>query len=485
MNFVTLFSSYRLAIFKYHHIAKPCPLVAILQKHPIMQKIFLIIFTLTTLSSFSQKLDITTIDRSKISATILDSAAKSKLLKQFNGKQDNRLRKKWTARTFLLSDGKVIIEFYDKNAALVNNIEQFKKLEEVRFVKNAIDFLKKNISYKIDLPFEKGKEIIEVEKPKRLTQYRSDMPQWYDFEVYELSTGQILFLDKSAHLKGASIFPDIKTLASENTSVLETVYGSQDDEHLMKALASGDRLSDYDVNDHLIYPKYLVDLIKNHKLALTEQKVYVSDFFGNLYKSANGYYILVDEVNQKNGAGNKMPILSLRIYETLQQVKDAQANYETFKNKGVTSEHFYQKISDKYGEKFPNFVPQLIDALPAILNFDKEQLSFDSLGIDLVDEALKWNGTNYKLFDTWFPPVLAYYGQCYITGKQDGKWTMYFDKENKVWIPGLKLKDGSSAWDWIDFYKDLAEGPIPLRWAGDWDGSRKKMRSSTKTQNNH
>ncbi len=440
---------------------------------------------MTALNSISQKLDITTIEKTKIKATLLDSASKSQLLTRLNGKQDNTLRKKWTARTFLLSDGKVLLEFYDKQALLIDNIEQLKKIEEVRFVKNNIDFLKKNISYKIELPFEKGRQIIEAEKPKRLTQYKSDMPEWYDFEVYELNTGQILFLDKSENFKAAAIFPDIKTLASEKTSVLETAYGSDDDEYLMKVLASGDRLSDYDVNDHMLYPKYLKDLIKNHKLTLVEQKIYVSDFFGNLYKSENGYYILIDEVNQKNGAGNKMQILSLRIYETLQQVKDAQAKYEAFKDKGVTSEHFYQKISDKYGKTFPEFVPQLIDTLPSILNFDKEQLSFDSLGIDLVDEALKWNGTNYKLFDTWFTSTLAYYGQCYITDKQDGKWSMYFDKESKVWIPEVKLTDGTSAWDWIDFYKDLAEGPIPLRWTGDWDGTRKRIRSDIKTQNSH
>jgi hypothetical protein len=139
-----------------------------------------------------------------------------------------------------------------------------------------------------------------------------------------------------------------------------------------------------------------------------------------------------------------------------------------------------KKIFNKYGENFPAFVKQLIDTLPSILNFDKEQLSFDSSGIDLVDEALKWNGTDYKLFDTWFPSILAYYGQCYIADKQDGKWTMYFDKESKVWIPEVKLKDGTSAWDWIDFYKDLYEGPIPLRWTGNWGGSRKKMRADIK-----
>lgn len=448
-----------------------------------MRQALLIIFTLVALNSFSQKLDITTIDKSKVSATLLDSAAKSQLLTQFNGRQDNTLRKKWTARTFVLSDRKILVEFYDKNAVLIDNIEQFKKTEGVRFVKNTIWNLKKNISYKIELTFEKGKQIIDSENPKRLAQYKSDLPQWHDFEVYKLNSGQILFLDKSENLRAAAIFPDIKTLASENTSVLEEEYGSQDDEHLMKKLASGDRLLDYEEDFYLIYPKYLKDLLINHKLTLAEQKVYVSDFFGNLYKSENGYYILVDEVNQKNGAGNKMQILSLRIYETLKQVKEAQAKYEVFKNKGVTSEHFYQQISDKYAEKFPMFVPQLIDILPSILNFDKEQLSFDSLGIDLVDEALKWNGANYKLFDTWFPSILAYYGQCYIADKQDGKWTTYFDKEDKVWIPEVKLNDGSSAWDWRDFYKDLSEGPIPLRWTGDWDGSRKKMRSRIKIQN--
>ncbi len=434
-----------------------------------MRQLLLIIFTLKALNSFSQKLDITTIDKTNILATLLDSAAKSQLLTQFNGRQENTLRKKWTARTFLLSDGKVVVEFYDKNAVLIGNVEQLKKLEEVRFVKNTIDFLKKNISYKIELTFEKGKQVIEADNPKRLSQYKSDMPEWFDFEVYELNTGQILFLDKSENFKAAAIFPDIKTLASEKTSVLETAYGSDDDEHLMKVLASGDRLLDYDVNDHLFYPKYLKDLIKNHKLTLVEQKVYVSEFFGNLYKSENGYYILVDEVNQKNGAGNKMKILSLRIYETQQQVKEAEKKYNEYKNKIGKSEHFYKQISDKYGQKFPEYVSQLIDSIPIILNFDKEQLTYDSLGIDLIDEALKWNGTNYELFDKWFPALLAYYGECYIKNKKEGKWTMYLDTEYKVWVPEVKLDDGSSAWDWINFYKDLFEGPIPLRWAGSWD----------------
>jgi hypothetical protein len=442
-----------------------------------MRKLLLIILALTTLNCYSQKLDITTLDKSKVFTSILDSVAKLDLMTKFNGRQDNSIRKKWTARTFQLSDGRILIEFYDKQALLINSLEDFKKLEQIRFVKNTVDFLKKNISYKIELTFEKGKQIIDTEKPKQLTQFKSDSPEYFDFQVYELNTEQILFLDKSENFKTATIYPDLKTLSSDNSTIQEQVYGSEDDEYLMKKLASGDRLSDYEVNDHLIYPKYLKGLIKSHKLTLVRQRVYVSGFFGNLYKSEIGYYILIDEVNQKNGAGNKMQILSLRIYDNIEQVRQAGSKYKEFKNKGVTSEHFYQKLSNEYGQKFPEFISQLIDALPTLLNFDKEQLSFDSTGMDLIDEALKWNGTNYQLFDNWFPSVLAYYGQCYISDKQDGKWTMYFDKESNVWIPEVKLKDGSPVWDWIDFYKSLYEGPIPIRWAGDWDGHIKKMRS--------
>ena len=423
---------------------------------------------------------IITLDKAQVEATVLDEATKNQLLDDLKGKQDNSLRKKWTARTFVLSGGKILIEYYDRQAVVIDNIENFKKLDRVRFVKNTVDFLKKNISYKIELSYEEGSRIIQDEKPKRLANLKSDMPEYYDFEVYELSTGQILFLDKSENLKSATIYPDLKTLSSDDNTVAEQVYGYEDDEYLMKRLAAGDALLDYEPNEFLIYPKYEKDLIKNHKLSLIESKVFVdiSSFYGNLYKSENGYYMLLDDFNQINvPKTGKIGIGTLRVYERLEDVRAAQKKYEEFKDKGVTSEHFYKKLSDKYGKSFPEHVQQLIDSLPILLNFDKEQLSFDSLGIDLVDEALKWNGTDYKLFDTWFPSILAYYGQCYITDKQDGKWVMYFDKENKIWIPEIILNDGYSAWDWRNFYKDLYEGPIPLKWAGDWDGSMRKWRN--------
>lgn len=384
-------------------------LVAILLKHPTMKQILLIIFTLTTLNSFSQTLDIITLDKSKVVINLIDSISKSQLLTQFNGRQDNTLRKKWTARSFLLSDGKLLVEFYDKNAVLIDNLEKFKKLEEIRFVKNTIWNLKKNISYKIELTFEKGNNIVQEENPKKLKNLKSEMPEHFDFEVYELNTGQILFIDKSQNFKSATIYPDLKTLSSENNIIAEQVYGSDDDEYLMKKLASGDPLLDYEPSDHLIYPKYEKDLIKNHKLTLIESKVFVaSNFYGNLYKSENGYYILLDDFNQLNVAKTeKIGIGTLRVYSSIDEVRVAQKRYEEFKDKEVTSEHFYQKTSDTCGQNFPEMVNQLIDKLPELLNFDKEQLSLDSLGIELIDEALKWNATNYKLFDSWFPSILC------------------------------------------------------------------------------
>jgi hypothetical protein len=448
-----------------------------------MRQLLLLFLTLTVSNLYSQQIIIQTPDKVQVKVVILNEAAMRQLLTQFNGKQNDSLRKQWTARTFVLSNGEILIEFYDRQAALIDDLNDFKKLERVRFVKNNIGFLKKNISYKIEMSIEEGTGISKNEHPKRLDNLKSNMPKYFDFEVYELETGQILFLDKSKNQEKAAIYEDLKTLSSDyDGPIQELVYGSQNDEYLMKRLASGDALSDYEPNAQFLYPKYINDLIRNHRLTLIEKKVYVDQFYGNLYKSERGYYVLIDEVDQANGAGSKMQILTVRIYETLQQVRDAQKAYEKFKDAGVRSEHMYQKVSDKYGEKFSDFVPQLIDSLPLLLNFDKAQLSFDSVGIDLVDEAFKWNNANNRLFDTLFPSILAYYGHCYMTDKKDGKWLMYLDKESNVWIPEVMLNDGSPAWDWIDFYKDLFEGPTPLRWAGDWDVQRKEIRSRIKTK---
>jgi hypothetical protein len=205
----------------------------------------------------------------------------------------------------------------------------------------------------------------------------------------------------------------MKGLRSDNNDILSQYYKGM--EEWTEKLVNGDPLFDYEVDGHLVYPNDIPALLKNHNLSLVESKVYVNDFYGNLYQSTKGYYILIDEINQKNGAGNKMQILTVRIYDNLQAVRDAQAKYEDFKNEGVKSEHFYQKISDRYGKNFPAYTNKLIESLPLLLNFDKEQLTFDSTGMAIVDEAIRWNHSNYQLFDEWYPSVLAYYGQCYMT----------------------------------------------------------------------
>ena len=412
-----------------------------------------------------------TLDNSKIEVAIISDSAKHKLLQDFNGKQDNTNHKQWTARTYRLSDGRLLIEFYDRQAAIINNAIDFDKLKEIRFIKTYIDFLKKNISYKIELNYNKGKEIVKQLNLKKNDKFKSELLDFTSIEVYELTNGQILFINTTNNSKSAVIYENIKALASECNDVQNQFYG--DLETSSQKFINGDPLLDYENDGQWVYPKDEKKVIQKHKLKLVESKVFVETFYGNLYKSENGYYVLIDEVNQKNGGGNKMRILTARVYESIEEVRKAQAKYEKFKNEGVRSEHFYQKISDKYGKDFPSFTKQLIDSLPLVLNFNKEQLTFDSTGMTIVDEAIHWNHSNYLLFDKWYPSVLAYYGQCYIVNKKVGSWIVKKDKEDNVFIPHLVLKNGEDAFDVRDFYKDLLEWPISIKWAGNWDGQRR------------
>lgn len=445
-----------------------------------MKRHFLVsILTLLTLATVAQKITITTLDNFTVDVDIVSDLDKRELIQEFDGQQDNTIRKQWTARTYRLSDNRILIEFYDRQAALVKSEDDFQKLNEVRFTKNYIDFLKKSVTYKIQVPFEKGVELSK--SAKQIPDLEPEMPQYFDFEVYQMQTGQILFISKSENNKSATVYENMKGLCSDNTDILSQYY--QGMEAWTEKLVTGDPLLDYDIDGHLVYPKDIPALIKNHSLSLAESKVYVNDFYGNLYKSDKGYYVLIDEVNQKNGAGNKMPILTVRIYEKLQDVRNAQAKYEKFKTEGVKSEHFYQQISDKYGRDFPTYTQKLIDTLPSILNFDNEQLSFDSVGMSIVDEAIRWHHSNHKLFDIWYPSVLAYYGQCYITDKKDGKWVVKKEKDYAVWTPHLVLSNNEDAFDVYDFYKDLSEWPQSIKEAGDWDGWRKNMRKQMKLDN--
>lgn len=415
---------------------------------------------LIALPGLSQKMTITTLDGGTVDVEIVPDSVRKILLKQANGQQDNSLRKRWTARTYRLADNRLLLEFYSREAAVIRNLSDFKQLQNVHFIKTYINFLKKTVSYKIELPYEQGKELSKT--ARRLSKLKGDY-----YEVFQLPTQQILYLTDTS----AIVYENLKALSSENSHVSDRYYKSDE---WTKHLIGGDPLFDFEPNEHQVYPRDIARLIKNHKLTPVETKVYVSNFFGTLYRSPDGYYVLIDEIFQPNGAGDRMPIVSVRIYETMDKVKAARARYEKLKNEGVRSEHFYQYITNKYGSDFPKYAARLIDTLPAILNFDKDQLTFDSVGMDIVNEAILWNHDDFGLFNEWMPAVLAYYGQCYMTMKKDGKWVMKKAPDNVI-VPYLVLADGTNAFDPYDFYKALYEWPSDIRWAGDWSGWQRDL----------
>ncbi|KIC64219.1 hypothetical protein [Chryseobacterium taiwanense] len=433
-----------------------------------MKKLIVFFIILITSNLLSQNMKIINNNKENINIKLIDSTTISNLVSTFNGKKDLSKYKKFTSKTFVLNDHRIIIEFFDRQGVLINNENDFDKLKEVRFVKNRIWNLKKNISYKTELNFEQGLKIRESEKPEKLSKFKEIYGD-SSLGVYKLRNNQILFLNDYGTKKYAGIYPDLKTLASEEINISEQYYSSDDEEILMKKLASGDALTDFEPNEHLVYPKYIADIIKNHKLELIEQKVYIKEFYGNLYKSKrNGLYFLIDEINQKNGSGSVMKILEINIFDNLIDVRNAKKNYTKFKDKPFFLENFYQKISNQYGKDFPKYVTQLIDKLPKILNIEIENLTFDEKGLETLDEAIVWNHEKSQLFDQWFPCVLAFYGQYYIQNKKDGKWITKFDKESDLWIPQLELNNGRFAWDEWQLYKGLYEGGTRLSWLEDF-----------------
>lgn len=446
-----------------------------------MKNISIIFLLLISINSFSQKMEIINAAGEKIEIILFNQERTKELLEEFKGVKKEALKKDWTARTYQLSNGNFLVEFYDGQSMITKDQSDLAKLRGVRFVKNYLLSFKKNISYKIEIPYEEGKDLANSRIAKKLPAYQSDLSDMNDFAVYRLDSKQILFINLE-HSKSATIYKDIKTLASENGDIEAIAYGFEDDEHYMKELAKGNALNDFEPNEHLIYPKYLNQIIKSHQLTLKESKVYIHEFCGNLYRSQKGYWVLIDDVNQPDRVGEKLPILELRIFEDLEGLKKAQANYEKYKNDELKREHFYQRISDEYGANFSNHIDTLIHKLPQILNIDEEEFSISKDGLSILNEAIKWNHYDEKLFDTWFPSVLAYYGTYYIQSHQQGKWESKFDKVNKVWIPQITLDDQTAAFDMLDFYKDLLESPVPIEWAGDFDGRRKRLRNKFKNK---
>ncbi|MBO9573261.1 MAG: hypothetical protein J7497_13800, partial [Chitinophagaceae bacterium] len=81
----------------------------------------LFIFGKTSLNA--QPLRIITTDHSVIEVLIISDSVKRSIIQLNDGKEDTSLYKKWTARTYLLNNQQIIIEFFDRQAALVNTIK--------------------------------------------------------------------------------------------------------------------------------------------------------------------------------------------------------------------------------------------------------------------------------------------------------------------------------------------------------------------------
>lgn len=444
-----------------------------------MKQILIILFCSLSTQLMAETLDIF-IDGETIKVELLNKTKKDSMLENHNGQVREDLFKEWTRQIFLLNDSSIIIDFYDFQGARIKNEEEFHKLKNVRFVKNYIDFLKKNVSYKYSITLE---EIPKIKEKGKKLDFSSKRPEWYNYELFELKNGNILFTIMIKGVESATIYNDFKTLAADPEAIpnegseefIEQYYKGMDE--WTERLVSGNPMLDFEPNEHLVYPKDIKKLIKNHELKFVENDIYVSMFKGNLYQSTNSYYVLVDEVNQKNGARNRLSILTVRIYENVEQLNQAKENYQEYLRIGFSTEYFFQNISDKFEDKFAKKADSLISILPDILNFNPNDLTFDEKGISVVDEAIRWNHNNYAYFDSWFPSVLAFYGKCYNEQKEPVKWITKRDEESNLNIPYLVDNKNNPIFEPSEFYKVLVEWPSSIKWAGDWNGFKKRLKN--------
>ncbi len=422
----------------------------------------------------SQRLEVHLIGET-VSIEILDHVSKIKLITELEGRVDSDLFKLWTRQSYLLRDGTILIEFYDLQAARVASRADYKKLKNVRFVKNYSWFLKKNISYQYEIDWPVDPKVYR--NPIQL-EFISERPEWYNYEVWQLENGNSLFIIDIHGRKRATVYNDMKTMASDpnatpnsgSEELIAQLYGG--DEERSQRLLAGDPMLDFEPNHHLVYPQDVEQLISAHKLNLVAQQKYVDTFYGNLFRAEGGYYMLIDDQDQLSMTGAPLSILSVRVYEHLAQLDSAIAKYKLSHNLEYESNPFYQAISNQYGRNFSGSADSLIQSLPALLNFAPEQLTFDDQGMRIVDEAIRWNHEFENTFDAWFPAVLAYYGNCYNIMKESVHWGSTLDRDYNVYTPTLLNKSDKAVLDSNEFFKSLLEWPVSIRSAGRWNASQ-------------
>lgn len=389
-------------------------------------------------------------------------SVRNKLIAENRGTEIKDFRLAGTARTFQLSNGKFLVECYDREAIVFNSSKDIRTVRGISFIKTLVDRYKRNISYKFPIAYRRGQEL--TANAVKLDDYISDYPDMYNFRVYKLKS-LLLYCDDL--YKSAAIYSDIKSLVSDHPELRSIAYG--DEESIETRFIHGEPYLDFEPNEHFVWPKDIPTLIKEHKLRAIDSNTHISDFRGILYRSDNGYYIVVDDPAQNGKNGTPIQITTATVFETKPAVDDAVKRYQSFIAKPAQHEHFYKYISDHFGDNFGKSVPQLLESLPALLNLNKKDITFDSTGMAIVDQAIYWRHDDYAHFDDWFSAVLAFYGECVIRSKSGARWIVRPETEDHIKVPHVILPGGEYAFDSNRFYKSLFEYPTPLALAGDWD----------------
>jgi len=397
----------------------------------------------------------------EIAVQLLNKAELRSMIESKNGEIAASFHKEFTARTYLLDSGKMLIEFYDRQGILVANQDDFNSLQEVRFIKNQVSFLPPRVSYYIQLKNPIANQLIKEFGGQYLEKYQAefDFDEEWAFKVYQLSNGQVIIQYKS----NSFLYEDLDALIFNNTRMLEIAYPEGYDSG-RTAFIAGKLSPKLNIDSYFVYPKEAKKIIKNHQLSIITKGIdYDENFKSILYQSQKGYFILMEDFNQLNLRKTKpISIGSAHIFttkeefdQTYQNIIDRRKEYKANPDQ-QKGRHIYQALSDKYGKEFPKHTMSELGKLPSILNFDSTRLDFSPTCMAIIDAAIQWNYGGEEFFNELIYPVLAYVGE-YNKSKGNGNWSMRLSQDGKVWEPWFVNSEGKRVFDTLSLYTDFYE----------------------------
>ena len=402
----------------------------------------------------------------EVEINVLNKKELKAILESKSGEIHKSLSKELTARTYLINTNQIIIEFYDKSGVLVSDQKDFEDLKKVRFFKNQVEFLKPKISYYFRLTEKEADKLIKQLDGKHLKKYKAEFEEYFGFKVFQLSNGQVIIRYKDE----SSLYENLEALAFDNDEVLNIHY-PEGYKSGKEEFLNGTLPTQFNINNYFVYPKEAKKVIRSHELARIKEDIkFDYKFKSNLYKSINGYLILITDFEQLNVGGTaKIGIGTAYIFKTMEdfekeykRILDWRREYESNPELrgGV---HMYKELSDKYGKEFPNHTMEEINKLPSILNFDSNKLEFSTDCASILTESIKWNYGGDEFFNKLIHPILAYIGE-YQKSEGKGDWKMKLDREGKVWEPRFTNSNGQEVIDIIHLYKYFhnAEYGLPI-----------------------